>query len=293
MKILCAAAALSVSASACIVAPESADTTSPAADESALDGSSSTPRSGYRVTSFGDKGVLPERTPEDFSNTLPALSIGDGEGGTFAVVDVPGVDGWPEPTIQHRFADGSADKTFGLTGKVRLDQFIFSNGSADKAPIRLLADTDGMFLAVDAGMWTGQTQIARFTHDGKPDSSFGTDGYVQEQFGGYGNHQDGLVTVLSLGREGYLVVGRQTRSRGACSYGSYFARLDRSGQRANRWAGDGLAVHVFVQSDEATGARIVDGDKVEIQVQAIGRTSNCRGSKAGPDNDSSLAQIWL
>jgi hypothetical protein len=260
-------------------------------NEDALEGASAQRKAGYRVKGFGEDGLLRETRPANLSSTLPASSLGDGTGGRFVVADATGQDGRRRPVVEHRLASGALDTSFGNRGTTSIQW-----PESTREDVGLLADSNGAILIVQkyAG---GHSRLARLKRDGSPDLSFGDAGYFAHWFGAYRDNGDSLITVVMPPSGGYLLVGKQVDNGGkiSCWQRTYFARVDRSGRIMRSWEGDGLAIQKFTKSDEPTGARIVDGNKVEIQVQNVGRTSSskCWGRNTSSTNTSHLARIWL
>lgn len=162
---------------------------------------------GWVTTSFQD--LLPP-TGTRFGGNVTALVIQDGKivaVGTYET-NLPGGSNTDTPVLARYNDDGSPDGTFGTGGR--------ATGPAGSAAIGAVLQDDGQIVVsgffdptpavnTDAA-WFG---VARFSHDGELDTSFGNGGVVPTDFG-FGEFGNAFAVGIQADRKivaaGYLVV---------------------------------------------------------------------------------------
>src|SRR5262245_6524980 len=110
-------------------------------------------------------------------------------------------------------ADGSLDRSFGVSGTVVTD---FQRG--DDLALAVTVQSDGKLVA--GGTASGDVALARYNPDGTLDRSFGTSGAITLDFGG-----DDRALALSIQRDTKIVVAGVAGGRDFA-----IARLDPNGQ---------------------------------------------------------------
>ncbi|MGH8081167.1 MAG: hypothetical protein ACREP7_11360 [Lysobacter sp.] len=173
---------------------------------------------GSRDTSFGDAGMA-RTTFTDLGFRASAFDMVLQDDGKPILVGRAYDDSvWP---VRYRFAmvrygtDGRLDSGFGDGGRVLTSFADFSRFDAEAEAVTLLPD--GRILVVGGLHGVYATAIARYTPDGRPDSSFGNNGRIAS-FGDNLNRGGASLTLQPdgrflmarplLGNEGYSTVVR-------------------------------------------------------------------------------------
>lgn len=153
--------------------------------------------------SFGGSGVAVTDF-DGFASQYHGLGVVSGN----RLVAVASADGWPVDLPGTRLAmaryleDGTPDSSFGVGGKILPPPRL-----VDGVPRALALQSDGKILV--AGHGTGfdgheYMEVWRFTDDGAPDPTFGTAGWVTNDFFGTGYN---VAEALTLQPDGKFLVG--------------------------------------------------------------------------------------
>jgi uncharacterized delta-60 repeat protein len=160
-------------------------------------------RRGFRTVSFGSRRLA------------GAYAVAGTTDGRLLVAGNASVEGRaPEMAVVRLTAGGALDRTFGDGGRVRRAPGPF--GGIARAIVPLAGG--GMLVAgrafTDATYDPSDWALARYTSNGRPDSSFGAGGVVRTDFG-TGSDE---ATALALWRGGAFVAGSIYASHGVARY---------------------------------------------------------------------------
>jgi uncharacterized delta-60 repeat protein len=149
-------------------------------------------------SSFGTNGVVVTdlgSSSNDYSGTLVVQPDGK-----IVAAGVSNAEGSNDVALVRYLADGSVDASFGSGGTVLSD---IGTNSSDVVQSVLLR-SDGMIVVSGYTGAPGQNEFlaARFTADGSPDTSFGSNGIVTTDLGG-----DDFSFASALQADGKIVLG--------------------------------------------------------------------------------------
>ena len=142
-------------------------------------------------------------------------------------------------------ANGSLDKTFGDGGKVRRRS---SSSPEDASAVAI--QRDGKIVV--AGTSARDFDVARYTSNGTPDTSFGTDGTVRTDIGSGSNGEANAVVIQP---DGKIVVAGSSDGEFA------IARYTRGGELDPSFGTDGkVLTHFQPSSHDAASAVVLEPD---------------------------------
>ena len=192
-------------------------------------------------TSFGGDG----RVTTDFGGFDEALGVAIQSNGK--IVAAGFTEWFPSPL--HDFAlarynrDGSLDSSFNGDGKVTTDF-----GGSDDVAHGVAIQSDGKIVAGGRGTTGDDFALARYNRDGSLDTSFGGDGKVSTDFGGF----DGALGGVAIQPDGKIVAAGFT----AAGDDFALARYNRDGSLDTSFDGDGKVTTDFGGLDVAFGVAI-------------------------------------
>lgn len=151
-------------------------------------------------------------------------------------------------------ADGSLDTSFGTGGRVIYD----SGGSSADRATGIVRQTDGSLVIAGNTDRNGEYDalFARFTPDGAPDTTFGTNGSVTLTFGP--GSTETVTALVRLSDDTLVAAGEGPGGSGQQTMAAF--RLTKDGQPDTTFSDDGLVIVNFGQSYATARAAVLQTD---------------------------------
>ena len=153
--------------------------------------------------------------------------------------------------------DGSLDKSFGQNGIIR--QYFTYGGSANA----VVGQADGSILVAGLGSSTGEWAVAKYTKDGKLDTTFGSRGITRTYFSSGAEAND-----MAVQADGKILVAGRASSTGTWAIVQYQA----NGQLDTGFGEKGIIRETFSTGASANGIVVQPNDGM-IVVAGSGNTT--------------------
>jgi uncharacterized delta-60 repeat protein len=161
--------------------------------------------------------------------------------------------GWHDFALTRYNPDGSLDPTFSTDGKASTDFSVFDEANA------LVVQADGKLVAAGRAGFGFDFGLVRYNPDGTRDASFGTDGKITTDFGGFDQ-----ANALVVQADGKLVAAGSTVTftGGGANTDFALARYNPDGSLDASFGSGGRVTTDFAGSTDQANALVMQGSKL-------------------------------